>query len=296
MDPALSAKGREQCRAAGADMLYLMELLDSLGSRDFCFQSFMVSPMTRTLQTASLIFGGIGERMRCPSEDSGGTEEGYLPWLVDPLLREKLTNLSDTGTEYGELREQLQQLYLRQTILSGVFDFTAVPPGTRWWLLDSKESLQRLLEDFPAMPMPQGSTSSSKLPAAAITLERRSANRSVVSLGGATPARLSSAEQSVKAAVVARQRQLISEMEDDKLQNFWGAVGNTGPPQPESWDHLKLRGTLLLQTLCRSDPTTFLLVTHSHLVTALDGRGTMGNASAKPLLLHCGRKPYVTAL
>lgn len=274
-----------------------MELLDSLGSRDFCFQSFLVSPMTRTLQTASLIFGGVGERMRCPSQASGGTDEGHLPWLVDPLLREKLTNLSDMGTEYGELRERLQKLYLRQTILPAVFDFAAVPQGFRWWLIDPKESLQRLLEDFPAVPNPQSSSANgSKPPGAATTVERRLGNRSLLSLGGASPAPLSSAEQSVKAAVTARQRQLLSEVEPDKMHNFWEAVGNAGPPQQESWEHLKLRASLLLKTLCRSDPTTFLAVTHSHLVSALDGRGTMGNASAKPLLLHCSRKPYVTAL
>ncbi|CDJ28727.1 uncharacterized protein EMH_0043480 [Eimeria mitis] len=205
VDPLLSATGRTQCAAAAAELVYLKIMLKEmqqsqqlhLPSQDsaaageaaagrspdrrqtaataaaaattdggFCIQTFLVSPFTRTLQTASLSFHDVGTSLKCQEptvqqpqqqrQQQQQQQQQHVTWLVDSLLKEKYGNMTDTGTEVAALRRRLRQLYvrplrrrLRQLYVRGelaptVFSFRLVPEGQKWWLPYVPDSLRQL--------------------------------------------------------------------------------------------------------------------------------------------------------
>lgn len=79
-DAGLSPLGMEQAAGLSNDIDELM------------IERVIASPFTRTLQTASLIFG-----------------EGY-PLDINPLVREQLSNSCDVGSSLGELKQAYPHL------------------------------------------------------------------------------------------------------------------------------------------------------------------------------------------
>ncbi len=114
-DAPLSALGRQQAAEASAKVATLN------------VSSVIVSPMTRTLQTASLIFG-----------------ENH-PMSVNPIVREQLTNSCDVGSEPSILAAGFPHL-----------DFNHLPDC--WWhdgekdhrgiSVEPHEVLQRRADEF----------------------------------------------------------------------------------------------------------------------------------------------------
>ncbi|XP_026190047.1 uncharacterized protein LOC113146555 [Cyclospora cayetanensis] len=145
-DPLLSPKGRKQCLEAGADLMFLLEKFSgmesqSAGVRPFCTDVLLVFPLKRTLQKASQSVFQVGSKLACSLSQDEAKPKTRVNWIVDTLIREKLTNLTDTGTEATTLLSHLSELHRDITIFPLVFDIQAIPQGKKCWMPHNANTL-----------------------------------------------------------------------------------------------------------------------------------------------------------
>ncbi|CDI83468.1 hypothetical protein, conserved [Eimeria acervulina] len=315
-------------------------------TNSFCFDAFLVSPLTRALQTASLSFHDVGSALKCPeviTEQPQPQQQHHhrehrhhqVTWLVEPLLREKFSNMTDSGTEAAELRQLLKLLCGRHEMFPALFNFALIPDGQKWWLPYLKKTLstlqkqlrrrlrkQLLKGDAPAEEEEEGNGDDSdtlklvdytglsdsdsgesviyEAPITKAAEERPAEEKHVFAVGGAVGGPPSPAEKSVLRTLQWAGKRLQSPKAFKLRQKLWdddaAVAAAEGRASSETWRHVEEREQLLLLLLCSTKASTFVFVSHSDFLRGLDKLDRLGNAQLRPLLLHCSPKPKVTPL
>ncbi|OEH79019.1 hypothetical protein cyc_05330 [Cyclospora cayetanensis] len=309
-DVQLSPEGQAQCKRANEKLKALLAAVRDLEedeknegisiSRPFCIDAFLVSPLVRALQTAANSFHEIDSSWHCSSTNlASARQKTSVTWIVDSILREKLSTMGDVGTERCSLLSRLADLHKQGKLQSSTFDFGLVPESEKWWVPDTAEQIRALVENCS---YPKGSGSSwSDTQSTSASETGQDAGDAVFIVGSASKHPLSVAESSIKKTFelaerpardpdAARRRMMEWEERSARLP-FYQTV-----PQ-ESNDLLQLRGTLLLSILCRAELVdTAFIVTHSLFLKALTGTKKFANAEIRAFTLVCDKKPRLVPL
>ncbi|XP_026190046.1 uncharacterized protein LOC34621702 [Cyclospora cayetanensis] len=309
-DVQLSPEGQAQCKRANEKLKALLAAVRDLEedeknegisiSRPFCIDAFLVSPLVRALQTAANSFHEIDSSWHCSSTNlASARQKRSVTWIVDSILREKLSTMGDVGTERCSLLSRLADLHKQGKLQSSTFDFGLVPESEKWWVPDTAEQIRALVENCS---YPKGSGSSwSDTQSTSASETGQDAGDAVFIVGSASKHPLSVAESSIKKTFelaerpardpdAARRRMMEWEERSARLP-FYQTV-----PE-ESNDLLQLRGTLLLSILCRAELVdTAFIVTHSLFLKALTGTKKFANAEIRAFTLVCDKNPRLVPL
>lgn len=313
-DVPLSPEGHEQCTRANRKLAFLLVTLRELerqetkegktNMRPFCFDTFLVSPLTRSLITAANSMHGIDSSWHCASVDEGhGTASASkksATWLVDCLLREKISTMGDVGTQRHALFNRLMELHRAGKLQSAVFDFGLVPERGEWWVPHTEDQLRALIERNNAAKGCATCWSDTASTAASETGEATEGS-SVLRLGNAARRPLSIAENSVRNAFEVAERPSREPFAVDRRMAEWHASNSRLPiyqtVPSESNSLLSLRAKLLLSVLCRAkEANRVFIVTHSLFLKALTGEKKFANAEFRAYTLACEGTPALTPL
>ena len=313
-DVLLSPKGHEQCQRAHHMLTSLLVAIRNLEkqertrgedrTRPFCVDAFLVSPLTRALQTAANTMHGIDRHWHCaPSEGTegsiGASRRKNPTWLVDSLLREKMSTRGDVGTETHTLRERLLDLHSKGKLQSSTFDFGLLPERSKWWVPHTADQLEAMVERFSASNTCDSCWSDTASTTASETEEQ--AVDTLLRLGSSPRHPLSAAENSIKntfdlAESPAHEPHAVyRRMAVWKARNSKLPIYQTVPS--ESNQLLHLRAKLLLSILCRAEGAdTMFIVTHSLFLKVLTGTEKFANAEIRAFLLVCDGTPKLVPL
>lgn len=312
-DVPLSPEGHEQCVRANGKLSFLLMTLRELENRQteeekanfrpFCFDTFLVSPLTRSLITAANSLHGIDSKWHCACMDeSRGTamesKKGAI-WLVDSLLREKISTMGDVGTERRALFSRLMDLHSTGKLQSAVFDFGLVPERGEWWVPHTEDQLRALIQHNEET---KGCTNCwSDTASTAASELGETVDGSVLRLGSLMKRPLSIAESSMRNAFEVAERPSREPFAVDRRMAEWQAsntrlpVYQTVPSEGDSL--LALRAKLLLSVLCRAkEADRVFIVTHSLFLKALTGEKKFANAEFRAYTLACEGTPTLTPL
>ncbi|KAL8439962.1 hypothetical protein Efla_007587 [Eimeria flavescens] len=308
-DVPLSPRGREQCVRANRKLAFLLSTLRKLESQNphvqkpFCIDAFLVSPLTRSIHTAANSLHGINWRCSdSPSPDQAGStpsdssqEAASLVFLVDSLLREKISTMGDVGTERSLLRKRIAELYQQGELLPAAFDFSLIPEATPWWVPHTEAQLQALLQLANAQ-RPCTNCYSDTASTAASDAGEGQQESAFLALGpqgeAARKRQLSAAEAAVKGAFEAVERAAREPAAMGRRVAEWEAVSSRLPlyqtvPR-EGNELLLLRARLLLAILCRAkEANSFFIVSHSLFLKTLTGDSKLSNAELRAYTLRC---------
>ncbi|KAL8455742.1 hypothetical protein Emag_000316 [Eimeria magna] len=325
VDVPLSPAGREQCKRANSKLAFLVASLRKLEEetqrngghesssslRPLNIDAFLASPLTRSLNTAANAMYGIN--WKCPrpgisleegkkqhaSSESVEAAMGAV-WLVDSLLREKISTMGDVGLKRSALRRRLIELYAQGELEPSAFDLGLLPDRDEWWVPHTGEQLETLLKTSKETPSCPNCWSDTVSTAASDTCEGMDNNGSLC-VGKAVRRQLSPAEVSVKSAFGAAERPSREPSAVDRRMAEWHATNNklavyqTVPTEDRHL--LRLRAQLLLSILCSArEADAFFLVTHSLFLKALTNDSKFANAEIRAYTLSCADPPTLLPL
>lgn len=334
-DVELSLHGIKQCKHANGRMAFLLHEIRDLESKyledrsprgepggmfsPFCTDVFLVSPMMRTLQTASLVFENLYSKLRCqPVSDVGiigsksdGTlalkerhlNHGY--WIVDPLLRERISTNGDVGTERHQLSELLPGFYNEQKMGAMFVNFHLIHPGSLWWIPHTQEHLLDMAQDIEqqkAQSKADGggeeSADTDDEETVASESDRTRAEvsdlRDVVAVGldNEPLPQLSPVVEDVAAALQKGERKGFEPKVEMEKRQVWEEASRrlrfyqTVPP--ESSALVRLRAKVWLMSLCLAKSADVVaVVTHSMFLKALTNDSKFSNAEIRAYAVNC---------
>lgn len=311
-DVPLSPEGHKQCLRANRKLSFLLMALRELEHqqteegkakvRPFCFDTFLVSPLTRSLITAANSMHGIDSKWHCSCMDEGrGTaveSKKSAIWLVDSLLREKISTMGDIGTERQALFNRLMDLHSTGKLQSAAFDFGLVPERGEWWVPHTEDQLRALILRNDESKGCTNCWSDTASTAASETGETMDA---VLRLGSLMKRPLSIAENSMRNAFEVAERPSREPFAVDRRMAEWQASNSRLPiyqtVPSESNSVLSLRAKLLLSVLCRAkEADRVFFVTHSLFLKALTGESKFANAEFRAYTLACEGTPTLRPL
>lgn len=310
----LSAVGREQCDRANRKLTFLLRTMRSLederrvGSngdeaRPFSIDAFLVSPLTRSLQTAANSMHGLEwckGASRAERHSAEGGDQCRQPiWIVDALLREKISTMGDVGSELQALRDRLVGLYSSGELQTSTFDFGLIPEQHEWWVPHTADQLKELVSNSEECR--QCGNCWSETASTAASEAGEGAENTVLRLGNSVQRSLSSAEASVRTAFETAERPTRKRSAVDRRMAEWYANNNRLPRYQtvpcEGNDLLRLRAQLLLSILCRAkDAKSLFIVTHSLFLKILTGEKKFANAEFRAYTLTCEGAPKLVPL
>ncbi|KAL8271914.1 hypothetical protein Esti_004038 [Eimeria stiedai] len=322
VDVPLSPAGREQCKRANSKLAFLVATLRKLEEeaqrneahasflRPLNIDAFLSSPLTRSLNTAANAMYGIN--WKCPPPDISSKEEmeqqacsdseeaamGAV-WLVDSLLREKISTMGDIGLKRSALRRRLVELYAEGELKPSAFDVGLLPDHDEWWVPHTSEQLEALLKISKESPSCPNCWSDTVSTTASDTCEGM--DNGSLCIGNASRRQLSPAEAAVRSAFGAAERPSREPSAVDRRMAQWHATNNklaifqTVPTEDKHL--LRLRAQLLLSILCSAkEANTFFLVTHSLFLRALTNDSKFENAEIRAYTLSCADPPTLLPL
>ncbi|CDI82272.1 hypothetical protein, conserved [Eimeria praecox] len=240
----------------------------------FCVEAFISSPLTCSIQTASFATAASGKWFLCKSQRETVKRQTRVPWLLDPILKERTKTSAQVGTEATELQTKLQALRKKGSIASTVLDFSLLHPQHAWWLPSSPEQLLEILKGNAAKERTGSSSSSS----------------------GIYPFIVGKAEP-WPPSIGAKSLKETSENMQSSLQNKSIPPPNS-PLLKESAEALKLRTQVFIRILCAADNFfSGAVVSHPRFLKELLGVGKVKPGDVNGAVLTCAEgKEHLTVL
>ncbi|KAL8430942.1 hypothetical protein ACSSS7_005618 [Eimeria intestinalis] len=323
VDVPLSPAGREQCKRANSKLAFLVANLRKLEDdarrnnsyarsslRPLNIDAFLASPLTRSLNTAANVMYGINWKYPSPEslEDGKGDQDSSesveasmgAVWLVDSLLREKISTMGDVGLKRSAIRRRLVELYAEGELEPSAFDLGLLSDHDEWWVPHTGEQLEMLLKTSKEAPTCINCLSDTVSTAASDTCEGMDNSESLC-IGNAVRRQLSPAEISVRSAFGAAERPSREPSAIDRRMAEWHATNTrlamyqTVPTENKYL--LRLRAQLLLSILhSAKEANSFFLVTHSLFLKALTNDSKFANAEIRAYTLTCADPPTLLPL
>lgn len=315
-DVPLSEEGLEQCKRANRMLSLFLSTVRNMEEESrlrgeeveqpFCVDAFLVSPLTRALQTAANSMVGVGAKLHCgPNrhmpivrQPKSIEEQGFIIWIVMDLLREKISTMGDIGLLKPDLTRRLIELRDQGQLEPSNFDF-ALLPDDFWWVPHTEDQLKKLVSNFIEASACSSCWSDALSTVASESEEK--AQEAPLHLGSFGKHSLSAGEVALKDAVDVAQwpareaSAVLSRMAEWDRRNSNLPVYQTVPEETRS--QLQLRAELLLRIFCQVEGVnTFFMVTHSLFLKVLTNTSKLGNAEFRAYMLECNSTPKLVPL
>ncbi|PHJ23978.1 phosphoglycerate mutase family protein [Cystoisospora suis] len=277
VDVCLTKTGLKQCQGASE---YYRAVRAAIPS--FHIDSYLVSPLSRAVQTALNTFGCPTSSEDIASDSSERNAEGRSSdrWILTPLLTERTDTTGDVGRDANSLMEFLKMKRRVGEIPpecnpERVLDWTLVRPVNKWWLQLSDEELTAAEKMLAEPWLPVVGDSQQHIPSG-------------------TPGGKEDSE-SVRSQVVRSIKSTFSLVDEAAREAAWkrrmqGSYRYRRVPL-ETDECVLARARLLLKALCKvKDARVVLMVGHSIFFRILTNTPKMANAEILPYELDCEAK------
>lgn len=318
VDPILTSKGLKQCRRAASWLLEAIQDLRELEKSrapdvsPFCIDAFLVSPLTRTLQTASVTMHQLDAGLKCPEPNEIYHPEKRVRWIVENFMREKLSNRTDLNLKLPALFSRLLALYDRGMLLPSVFDFTAMPLSETGFSPFTAEQLEGVLMNMNVEPSSEANAptdldkdegqaeddndsgeTSSTLRGASTAADAKN-DGTILTTPGVHISKLSAPETSVRSLSLRVKAPLYGE---EGIRRRYLQTDGPNAFKVERLRDMKTRGKLFLALLCEAEGArTFFAVTHSLFLKVLTKTKMFKNAEIRAFVLYCEVEPRLEKL
>ncbi|CDJ41529.1 hypothetical protein, conserved [Eimeria tenella] len=305
-DPSLSQKDIQTAFRVNEAFRELFEHIHKCEGRvkrrqpaSFCIDAFVTSPLTVSLQTASISTVAMGKEMACKDPKQTLEEKSRVTWLIDPMLREQLSGPSETGTELNELLTRLNELYDNVQMARTAIDIATMAAGETWWSPYTKDELETILHRnrlvAPGQILADEDSATGEEAAAAEETEAGEAASAAADADQSTVVKIGDPEVMPLTASARALRDTIKTVERP-LHNRNDEGASAERPVRESDDLVELRGKVILHVLCKTEAlTTVLLVSHKKLLEKML-RKRISPAKLKFAILSCGVEPSLAVL